>query len=104
MILYIYVYQYIYIYNIYIYTYIYIYILNSSFFKTRLSLGYLFNVHVKLVKGPTSFFLGNLHWWNYTASWRFDKVYESYAAKCGGNGVSLRAMEDAAKQFATETQ
>ena len=30
---------------------------------------------------------------------RFDRVYESYAAKCGGNGVSLRAMEDAAKQF-----
>ena len=29
---------------------------------------------------------------------RFDRVYESYAAKCGG-GVSLRAMEDAAKQF-----
>jgi len=35
---------------------------------------------------------------------RFDKVYESYVAKCGGNGVSLRAMEDAAKQFAAETQ
>eukprot|EP00434_Breviolum_minutum_P023747 symbB.v1.2.020946.t1/scaffold1788.1/size101334/1 len=37
------------------------------------------------------------------ATW-FDKVYESYAAKCGGNGVSLRAMEDAAKQFVSHHQ
>lgn len=36
------------------------------------------------------------------ATW-FDRVYESYAAKCGG-GVSLRAMEDAAKQFVSHHQ
>eukprot|EP00438_Fugacium_kawagutii_P032558 Skav201094 [mRNA] locus=scaffold2562:165817:169473:+ [translate_table: standard] len=37
------------------------------------------------------------------ATW-FDRVYESYSAKCGGNGVSVRAMEDAAKQFVTYHQ
>ena len=34
----------------------------------------------------------------------FAKVFESYAARCGGNGVSLRAMEDAAKQFVAHHQ
>ncbi|CAE7248638.1 unnamed protein product, partial [Symbiodinium sp. KB8] len=34
----------------------------------------------------------------------FGKVFESYAARCGGNGVSLRAMEDAAKQFVAHHQ
>lgn len=29
----------------------------------------------------------------------FDKVYQSYAPKCGGNGISLRAMVDAARQY-----
>lgn len=37
------------------------------------------------------------------ATW-FDRVFESYAPKCGGNGVSLRAMEDAAKQFVNHHQ